>query len=95
MLKDLLPQEVSLVGDWISQGGRPNADETCQRIEWLVENRLRKLARDESGWYVLYEDPVDGRLWEHSYPKGDMHGGGPPALTVITLESARAKYKKP
>lgn len=44
---------------------------------------------------VLYEDPVDGRLWEHSYPKGDMHGGGPPALTVITLESARAKYKKP
>jgi len=81
------------VGQWITRDGGVFADEACQRIAWLVENRLRKLATDESGWDVLYEDPVDGRLWERIYPDSGMHGGGPPALILIPLHEAEAKYR--
>jgi hypothetical protein len=58
----------------------------------LVTNRLERLARDPSGWDTLYLDPRDGRLWEHTYPKSHMHGGGPARLTIIAAQDALAKY---
>jgi hypothetical protein len=64
----------------------------CERVEWLVTSQLHRVATDPSGWNTLYEDPRDGRLWELTYPKSEMHGGGPPTLTVVAKDEARHRY---
>lgn len=89
----LQPHETDLVGKWIAEGGKVRADSTCERIKQLVAHSLQQVATDKSGWDVLYRDPLDGRYWEHTYPHGEMHGGGPPRLSVIGAEQARAKYQ--
>ena len=91
----LLPSETELVGHWISAGGGQSGDATCERIHWLAEHHLRKVAvsKEWGGWLTLYQDPDDGRYWERTYPQGEMQGGGPPQLTQISGENARAKYE--
>ncbi len=91
-MKPLEPQETALLGSWIAEGKTIRADETCDRITFLTCNVLKKIASGKSGWETLYQDPGDGRYWEHTYPQGEMHAGGPPALTVISEKNARAKY---
>ena len=86
----ILPHETRLVGHWIEADGRMVGDETCERIEWLTSNYLRKQAG--GGWETLFRDPSDGRYWERTYPKGEMHGGGPPTLSVLNDEEARKKF---
>jgi hypothetical protein len=92
-MKNLQPNEQELVGKWRSINNKVIADETCQRIEELIDGYLIKLATDESGWNSLYQDPSDGRYWELSYPQSEMHGGGPPALTCVSEDYALKKYK--
>jgi len=53
---------------------------------------LRKLASADGGWSTLYCDPSDRRLWEMTYPQGDLHGGGLPVLRVIVREEAIRRY---
>jgi hypothetical protein len=67
-------------------------DEVTNRIDWLVEHHLVRIGSDQSGWDTLYKDPDDGRYWEHFYPHGEMQGGGPPALRLMSREDAEAKY---
>ena len=86
------PNETVLTGQWLLDGERVVADETCERIEWLIDCRLEQLAKHSSGWETLYRDPRDGRLWEHTYPQGEMNGGGPPQLQVISSDAAAFKY---
>jgi hypothetical protein len=62
------------------------------RIHELVRSHLSKLGCDASGWETLYVDPVDGRLWELTYPQSGLHGGGPPELRCLTRDEARRKY---
>ena len=88
----LLPGETALVGQWLSQGASVAGDATCRRIESLIGEYLVSVARSLDGWCVLYRDPADGRLWEHTYPQGHLHGGGPPALHCISTSDAMAKY---
>ena len=90
---ELGPQETELTGNWLVEGGSVVADDVCRRIEWLLQSRLERLAADSSGWETLYRDPRDGRLWEHTYPQGEMHGGGPPQLRVVSPEVASVKYR--
>ncbi|MCK5943232.1 MAG: hypothetical protein KAI24_14730 [Planctomycetes bacterium] len=78
---DLRPDERKLVGGWVKVDGRIEADATCRRINWLVGHRLQRVATGD--WCVLYRDPGDGRLWELTWPQGQMQGGGPPQLAVI------------
>ena len=33
------------------------------------------------------------RFWERTYPQGELHGGGPPALTHIPSDAATIKYR--
>lgn len=88
----LRPEETDLVGQWLDTGNRIEADAVCARIERLVAEHLERLASSDDGRATLYRDPLDGRLWELTYPYGEMRGGGPPRLTVVAPEHARAKY---
>lgn len=64
----------------------------AKRIHVLTRSHLAEVARDASGWNVLYRDPLDGRYWEMTYPHGEMHGGGPPRLLCLALDDARERY---
>jgi hypothetical protein len=88
----LSPGETELVGQWVFQGTSVLGDPTCKRIEALVATHLVELRRTADGWSTLYRDPGDGRLWEHTYPQGHMHGGGPPALQLLSAVEAQNKY---
>jgi hypothetical protein len=90
----LQPHETDLVGEWIPERGTVHADDICRRIEWLVREVLEEVAVSPQwgAWETLFRDPSDGRYWERTYPKGEMHGGGPPRLTCISAEQAKAKY---
>jgi hypothetical protein len=93
-MNKLQPTEKDLVGNWVSGDMGLQADETSKRIEWLMSSVLEKIADSPQwgAWETLFRDPDDGRFWERTYPKGEMHGGGPPRLTNISREQARAKY---
>ena len=88
----LAASETHLLGAWLEKRDRIVADPTCKRIEWLIANHLVQLGAGTSGWDELYRDPDDGRLWELTWPHSEMHGGGPPRLTCIPVDAARAKY---
>jgi hypothetical protein len=88
----LRPDETDLVGRWILRDGQVVGDPVCHRVKALVSGPLERIAADETGWDTLYRDPSDGRLWEHTYPQSELHGGGPPRLTVIDPVTAQVKY---
>src|SRR5690348_15682895 len=91
--RDMLrPEETDLVGQWLDTGTRIEGDAVCARIRRLIAEHLERIADSSGGWETLYRDPLDGRLWEQTYPHSEMHGGGPPRLTVIAPERAAAKY---
>jgi hypothetical protein len=91
---NLLPEERVLTGTWLFEDNTNRGDSVCMRIHWLIDNRLRKVASSPEwgDWEVLYVDPSDGRYWELTYPLGDMQGGGPPQIRVLSEEIAKAKY---
>jgi hypothetical protein len=88
----LSPDETCLTGKWFVHGDGVVADDICVRIGVLASGQLAQLAQTSDGWSKLFRDPADGRLWEHSYPQAEIHGGGPPSLQCISSQAARAKY---
>jgi hypothetical protein len=84
--------ETLISGNWLSENGRLVADEVCERINRLVGSHLQKVTSDPSGWETLYRDPEDDRYWELTYPKSELHGGGPPQLRAVSVDEAREKY---
>lgn len=86
------PDEVVIKGRWIWLENRVIADEVSKRINALVNDYLKEIGRDSSGWNALYLDPTDGRLWELTYPEADSHGGGPPQLRCLASDEAKIKY---
>jgi len=90
----LQSNETEIVGQWMFDGARCQPDASCRRIEQLVANCLTKLSESRlyGSWETLFVDPVDGRLWERTYPQGELHGGGPPRLSLISEDAARLKY---
>jgi hypothetical protein len=84
--------ETAIVGSWIMVDGHIQGDAACERIKRLTENCLEKLGTDSTGWQTLFRDPEDGRLWELTYPQGDLHGGGPPAIRYMDSDQAREKF---
>ena len=89
---DLRPDERELVGGWTDEDSGSSPDAVDQRIFFLVTRRLEKRALVHGGWDQLFLDPRDGRLWELTFPRGSLFGGGPRRLAVIAPEDARAKY---
>jgi Immunity protein 27 len=90
----LKPEETDLVGNWVDDDGRLVSDTIDVRIGWLITNHLQRIALNpQSGaWETLYLDPRDGRYWELTFPRGEMHGGGPRRLTNLPREAAISKY---
>jgi Immunity protein 27 len=88
----LTPNETLLVGSWVQSGSSMVGDLVCHRIEELVAKCLVEIARSSDGWSTLYRDPADSRLWEHTYPQGHLHGGGPPALQWLSPSEVQARY---
>jgi hypothetical protein len=91
-MKTLMPSETVLEGKWGLLNGKMVGDETTIRINQLITSTLAHVATSEDGWSNLYRDPSDGRFWEHTYPQGEMHGGGPPKLQVLTRDVAIKSY---
>ena len=91
---NLRPDETELVGKWLFDGKAMRSDDVSERIEHLAQHVLQKLAvsRLYGAWETLFRDPSDGRLWERTYPQGELQGGGPPKLAGISEADARAKY---
>ena len=89
----ILNNETKITGGWTNLNGKVQKDEATVRIEWLINNKLQKIAQDTSGWDILYLDPNDNRLWELTYPDSELHGGGPPTLSFISSAAAKIKYK--
>ncbi len=86
----LTKDETCITGNIIIRNGEAAFDDNVKRIEYLTNNVLTKLAKDDSGWYTLYYDDQHNSYWERWYPNGEMHGGGPPELRKIT-DLARIK----
>ena len=84
--------ESRIDGHWVLRDKQMVADAACQRIQWLMENYLQKVAIDASGWDCLYRDPGDGRLWERLYLQSELQGGGPPSLVCVNKADVREKY---
>jgi hypothetical protein len=87
--------ETLIEGAWVFDSGVMQRDVVEERIERLATEYLVHLADDpESGaWLRLYKDPSDGRLWELSYPRGEMQGGGPRRLRAITRAEAEYRFR--
>lgn len=88
---ELSPDDRQLQGLWIDLGSRMEKDATWARIEWLITERLQRLAPGE-GNDALYRDPGDGRLWELAHDHAGLKHGGPPRLTQIDFETAAQRY---
>ena len=84
--------DINIVGNWIFDGIKMIADDQCKRIDWLRNNYLKLIATDETGWLKLYQDPVDKRFWQLIFEQGEMQGGGPPTLILMSETEAKEKY---
>ncbi|GHT09378.1 hypothetical protein FACS189426_07610 [Bacteroidia bacterium] len=84
------PSEIIIDSDWTVVESQEVAYEIAKRIYWLTHNYLELIF--DAGWEMLYIGPHDKRLWELTYPKSEMHGGGPPMLRYITEENPKIKY---
>lgn len=88
-----MSDEQVLIGGWNEKNGQVVLDETAKRIEYLINNVIKKVATSEDGWDAVYSDPDDGRYWELIYPSSGAHGGGAPVLRELSTEQAVKKYK--
>jgi hypothetical protein len=90
----LQSNEMLLTGTWVFQNGKVHADETSERIKWLVAHHLQKVTDSAQwgAWETLFKDPDDGRYWERTYPQGELQRGGPPQLRCLAAEEAGQKY---
>ncbi|PCJ04981.1 MAG: hypothetical protein COB16_17225 [Rhodobacteraceae bacterium] len=75
--------ENNIAGAWNLVDDHMIADETCERIEWLIQDYFERVSFEKDGWTAIYLDPRDQGLWRLEYPHGEMHGSGPLSLTRI------------
>lgn len=92
MVEPLRPDETELRGDWIKVDGHVVGDPVSARIAHLIAHELVESETADAGWSTLYRDPTGGRYWELSYPRSEMHGGGPRDLIQLDLQTVEVKY---
>ena len=84
--------EIEIAGNWIFEGTTMKTDNATKRIEQLIKEYLVEVSIAGNGWEKLFQDPKDNRYWELTFPKSEMHGGGPPLLKNISLAEVQKKY---
>lgn len=89
-MEPLSTEETTIRGYWLDLGSRVVPDSGWERINRLTE-QLELLATSTDGAAKLYRDPADGRYWERT-PISPSLPQGPPLMTVISEEQARASY---
>src|SRR5438046_4413774 len=95
-MAELESEEVDLCGNWLVQKDRSViGDATEQRIQWLTTEKLERIANDSSGWETLYRDPRDGRLWELTYPRSEMHVEVHVVFTLFPEMKTRSNIRTP
>lgn len=92
MIKKIDNNELELIGKLIFKNGKVIENETAQRINYLRDNYLKKIAVTSFGWEILYIDPTDMRYWELTFTQSETQGSGPPSLYNISKEIAIEKY---
>lgn len=60
---------------WFSNRPKPDRFDPLGQLERA--GLLSRVQTDLSGWTSYFRDEQSQVLWEISYPKGEMHGGGP------------------
>jgi len=89
----LKSNESRLVAGWTTDAGMVVPNDTYKRIQFLTKDYLTRISTHPDGWSVLYRDPGDGRYWEYTYPDGDRHGGGAPALINLEPKEAQDRFR--
>jgi hypothetical protein len=88
-------RKVLVEGTVVGKGGNLVPNEAGIIIRHLLEAHLVKIASREGGWTTLFLNPLDGEYWELTYPRSELHGGGPRQLTPLTTEEVRQFYNLP
>ncbi len=70
--------------EWQLSGGRMTAAGDAALIDDMLGRQLVQVAG--GGWRVLFRHRETGQYWELTYPKGEMHGGGPRLLRSLDIQ---------
>ena len=92
-MNTLHPHENELCGSWRVIDTSVVQDEVAERINWLVEECLVRVATSRDGWSALYRDPQDGRYWEFTHPDSEQLGGGAPCLAMPRSRRSRTAIR--
>lgn len=79
--------ENCIQGKFVFINGKIELNDDGKRIEYLITHYLKKIKSDKSGWFILYQDELDGKYWELSYPESELQGGGVPKLQKVDNDS--------
>ncbi len=76
-------KELTIKGKWILSNDKIIKDSNCLLIEEMIINQLEVAGTSLDGWTITYRDEATGEIWELTYPKSYLHGGGPLTLTKL------------
>lgn len=74
--------EKEIIGNWAFKDGKIVADSNCDLIDSMIKNDLIEIEVSEDGWTKRFK-VSNGNLWELTFPKSHLQGGGPPKLVRI------------
>lgn len=75
-----MPRELN--DTWEFQNGQMRAVGEAGAIDSLLKDKFVEVRK--GNWAVLYRHKETGEFWDLTYPQGEMHGGGPRRLRVVS-----------
>jgi hypothetical protein len=60
--------------------------------EEFARKNLVQVVVDVENWQVLHRNPKTGEYWKESFPRSEMHGGGPALFEKISEEEAKRAF---
>ncbi len=78
-----MPAPTELNDGWSFRNGQRVVESDTALIDSMLANELDVVRTAEEGWTIIYRHRQTGQLWELSYPRSEMHGGGPRRLRSL------------